>query len=154
VLGGLERTPRAARARVRQVLESGAALEKFRDIVSAQGGDVRVVADPTRLPQAARIVEIAAPASGYVADVDAMAIARAAMRLGAARERVEDGIDPAVGLSGILPAGTRVARSDILCRLHVNDERHLAEARELARGAFVIRRKKPRLGQLVREEIR
>ncbi len=153
-LGGLERSDRAARKRLQQVLDSGAALEKFREIVSAQGGDVRVVADPTRLPKAARTIDITASRSGYVADVDAMAIARTARRLGAARERVEDRIDPAVGLSGIVPAGTRVARGDSLCRLHVNDERHLAEASELARAAFIIKRTKPRLGPLVREEIR
>jgi thymidine phosphorylase len=82
-----------------------------------------------------------------------MAIARVAMRLGAARERVEGRIDPAVGLTDIVPAGTRIAQGGALCRLQVNDDRHLAEARELAREAFVVKRTKPRLGPLVREEI-
>src|SRR5690606_10500328 len=118
VLGGLERSARAARVRLRAVLASGAALEKFRAIVAAQGGDQRVIDDPARLPQAERLVTIPAPAGGCVGDVDAMAIARAAMCLGAARRRVEDRIDPAVGVSAIAPAGTRVEKGTPLCRLH------------------------------------
>jgi len=153
VLGGLERTDRAARARLQRALDSGAALEKFRAIVAAQGGDPRVIDEPQRLPQAAHVVDVKAERAGYVADVDAMAIARAAMRLGAVRERVEHKIDPAVGLTEIAPAGTRVAPGDVLCRLHANDRARLESAGELARGAFTLKRTKPRLGPLVREEI-
>jgi len=152
-LGGLERTDRAARERLQRALDSGAALEKFREIVTAQGGDARVIDDPARLPQARKLVTIAAPAAGYVTDVDAMAIARAAMRLGAARERIDGRIDPAVGITAIAAVGTRVAKGDVLCRLHVNEEQNLAEARALALGAFVLKRAKPRPGALVREEI-
>jgi pyrimidine-nucleoside phosphorylase len=154
VLGRLERTDRAAHARVQRALDSGAALAKFREIVAAQGGDVRAIDDPSRLPRATRTVDLRANVGGFVADVDALAIARAAMRLGAARERVDDKIDPAVGLTDIVPAGTRVEKGALLCRLHVNSTRRLAEGTQLARGAFIIKRTKPRLGPLVREEIR
>ena len=153
VLGGLERGERAARARLRTALNSGAALAKFREVVAAQGGDPRVVDDVTRLPQAKRVVDVRGDRGGFVTDVDAMDIALAAMKLGAGRERIEDAVDPAVGLTGIVPAGTRVRAGDVLCRLHVGDERHLAAAHDLARGAFTIGPKKPVIRPLVREEI-
>jgi pyrimidine-nucleoside phosphorylase len=154
VLGGLERTGKAARARLQRVLDSGAALQKFREIIAAQGGDSRVIDDYGRLPRATRTIEIHGESSGYVFDVDAMAIAQAAMRLGAARERLEDAVDHAVGVTDIAPAGTRVAKGGVLCRLHVNREQPVDAARELAQSAFLIRRMKPRLAPLVREEVR
>jgi len=153
VLGKLERTEKAARARLQRTLDSGAALEKFREIIAAQGGDARVIDDYSKLPRAARIVDIRAAAAGWVFDVDAMAIAQAAMRLGAGRERIEDAVDHAVGVSDIVPTGTRVTKGDILCRLHLNREQHAGVAHELAQTAFVIRRGKPRLAPLVREEV-
>ncbi|MBE2213770.1 MAG: thymidine phosphorylase [Opitutaceae bacterium] len=153
LLAKLEKTPKAARLRVQRALDSGAALAKFRDTIRAQGGDPAVIDDYARLPQARRIVEIRAESAGYIRDVDAMAIALSGLRLGAGRERVEDHIDPAVGLSDLAQAGTRIANGDLLARLHVNNERHLAEATALARRAFTISKSKPRLAPLIREEI-
>ncbi len=153
LLGKLEKNAKGARARVRQALTSGAALGKFREIIRAQGGDPAVIDDYAQLPQASRVVEIRAEKAGYVRDVDAMAIAQCALRLGAGRERVEDTIDPAVGLSDLAQAGERVARGDLLCRLHVNSERHLDEAIALARGAFTFAPAKQKLTPLIREEI-
>jgi len=153
LLARLEKTPKAARARLQRALASGAALEKFRETIRAQGGDPRVIDDTARLPQARRIIEIRAGSAGYVRDVDAMPIAQAALRLGVGRERVDTRVDPAVGLSALAQVGERLAKGDLLCRLHVNDERHLDEATALARGAFTIGKAKPRLSPLIREEI-
>jgi pyrimidine-nucleoside phosphorylase len=153
LLAKLEKTPKAARARLQRALASGAALEKFRETIRAQGGDPAVIDDYARLPQAKRIVEIRAESAGYIRDVDAMAIAQSGLRLGAGRERVEDKIDPAVGLSDLAQAGERIAKGGLLCRLHVNNERHLDEATSLARRAFTIGKAKPKLAPLIREEI-
>jgi len=150
LLGKLEKTAEAARARVQRALDSGAALAKFRETITAQGGDPTVIDDTTRLPRAKRIVDVRSPSAGYIRDVDAMAIAQSALRLGAGRERVEDRIDPAVGLSAL---AERIVPDGLLCRLHVNNERHLDEATALARGAFTIGKAKPNLGPLIREEI-
>jgi thymidine phosphorylase len=153
LLGGLERTEKAARARLKRALDSGAALKKFREIVREQGGDEDVIDDYGKFPRAARTEAIVATSTGFVADVDAMDIAVAAMRLGGARERVEDKVDHAVGITEIAPAGTRVKAGDVLCRLHVNSERHIDTARELAQRAFRIGKAKPKLDPLVRERI-
>ena len=153
LLGRLEKSVKGARARVQRALASGAALEKLRETIRAQGGDPSVIDDTTRLPQGRRVVEVRAESAGYLRDVDAMAIAQAALRLGAGRERVEDTIDPAVGLSDLAQAGDRITKDGLLCRLHVNDDSHLAEAIVLARGAFTVGTAKPKLAPLIREEI-
>ena len=125
--------PTAADAR-RQLLAgiaSGAALAKFREIVSAQGGDVRRVDDPALLPRARLEVPLTAPAAGWVQDVDARKVAVAALRLGAGRSKAEDRIDPAVGISGLVKIGEPVAAGAALCVIHANSPETLAEAQKL-----------------------
>jgi thymidine phosphorylase len=153
VLGGLESDMATARARLQRVLDSGAALEKWREIIAAQGGDPRMVDEPARLPQARRVVEVRAGRAGFVVDVDAMDIAQAALRLGAGRERVEDRIDHAVGLTDLAQAGERVEHDGLLARLHVNAEHHLDEALALAQRAFILGDVPPAVASLVREEV-
>jgi pyrimidine-nucleoside phosphorylase len=132
-----------AEAMVRDAIASGAGVEVFRKIVQWQGGDPRVVDDYGRLPTAARRHPVNAPAAGYVADVDAMAIARAAMRLGAGRDRVEDPIDPAVGVRLRVSPGDGVDVGQPLAELHYNDSARLFEAASLAAGAFTIASEAP-----------
>ncbi len=138
VLGGVARDDAEARARLEAALRSGAALAKFREIVVAQGGDGRVIDDPARLPQARMKELFVAQRAGFVAAVDARAVAFAALRLGAGRERAEDVIDPSVGIAGIVKVGERVASGAPLAVLHANDDARLAEARALLAEAFTL----------------
>ena len=89
VLSGGAAGEAEADARVRQALASGAALEKFRDIIAAQGGDPKVVDDYARLPAAAHREDWRAPRDGIVAWLDAELIGRAAVALGAGRDRAD-----------------------------------------------------------------
>jgi pyrimidine-nucleoside phosphorylase len=127
-----------AETMVRAAIGSGAGLEIFRKIIAWQGGDPRVVDDYGLLPTASRRHAVAASSPGYVADIDAMGIARAAMRLGAGRDRVEDAIDPAVGVRLRVSVGDQVIAGQPLAELHYNDSGRLFEAAALAGGAFTI----------------
>jgi pyrimidine-nucleoside phosphorylase len=137
-LCGLAPTAEAARGQLEAGLRSGAALAKFREIVVAQGGDARMVDDPSRLPQAGRQEPLLSRAGGFVRDVDARAIALASLRLGAGRSRAEDRIDPAVGLAGLVKIGERVAPGGVLAMIHANDEAALQAARPIVDRAIVI----------------
>lgn len=138
LLGGLAPDGPSARAKLESVLSSGAALEKFRAIIAAQGGNPAVIDDYKLLPTARQVVEIRAPRSGFITDVDPMAIATAAMNLGAGRETMNDTIDPAVGITDIVQTGERISKGDVLCRLHVNDKNGLLEIRACAGSAFAV----------------
>jgi pyrimidine-nucleoside phosphorylase len=127
-----------AEAMVRGAIASGAGVEIFRKIVRWQGGDPRVVDDYGLLPTAARRHSVPSPAAGYVADIDAMGIARAAMRLGAGRDRVEDTIDPAVGVRLLASPGDEVQVGQPLAELHYNDSARLFEAVALAADAITV----------------
>ncbi len=129
-------TKEEARAKLEKSISSGAALAKFRDLVAAQGGDANVVDDPAQLPQAKHQVALTAAQSGYVAEVDAMEVALAALRLGAGRAKAEDAIDPAVGVSDLVKVGERVEADSRLCTIHANDESALAEAKTILSTAI------------------
>jgi pyrimidine-nucleoside phosphorylase len=132
----------ATKADARQQLEasitSGAALQKFRDLVSAQGGDARVADEPSRLPQAKFKVPLASPRAGIVSDVDALGVALAALRLGAGRTKTADQVDHAVGVSALVKIGERVESGAPLCLIHANDEQALADAKTMLANAIVI----------------
>ncbi|MGH8021248.1 MAG: thymidine phosphorylase [Opitutaceae bacterium] len=153
VLGGLEPDVSKASIRLQRAIDSGDALRKFREVIEAQGGDPRVIDDFQRLPRARRTMDVLAPRAGFVDDVDAMAIARVASFLGAGRSRIEDAVDHAVGVSHLVQAGDPIESGAPLCRLHVNDETLLGEARELAQSAFKIGGTRPQMAPLVREEV-
>ena len=123
---------------VRAAIASGAGLEKFRRIVERQGGDARVVDDYTRLPAAPERHVIKAGQRGFLARLDAELVGRASVALGAGRNRVEDAIDPAVGILVLAKPGDAVTEGDGLLELHVRDRARLEAAVELARRAIVI----------------
>jgi pyrimidine-nucleoside phosphorylase len=128
----------SAEAMVRDAIGSGAGLEIFRKVVAWQGGDPRVVDDYGLLPTASRRHAVPSPIAGYVADIDAMGIARAAMRLGAGRDRVEDAIDPAVGVRLRVSVGDQVEAGQPIAELHYNDSGRLFEAAALAADACTV----------------
>ena len=136
VLAGVAQTATEARAALALSISSGAALEKFRAMITAQGGDARVVDEPARLPQAKFKVALAAPRAGFVQEVDAMGVALAALRLGAGRVKAADGVDHAVGFSELVKVGEPVAAGATLGVIHANDADALAAAKVMLAQAI------------------
>jgi pyrimidine-nucleoside phosphorylase len=127
-----------AEARVRAVLASGAGLEKFREVIAHQGGDPRVVDDYTLLPAAPDHAEVTAAGHGYVHALRAEMIGRAAVALGAGRGRLEDVIDPGVGIDVVARPGDRVVTGEPVLRIRHRGGRGLEEARALLSRAVEI----------------
>ncbi|MGA1193514.1 MAG: thymidine phosphorylase [Kiritimatiellia bacterium] len=121
---------------LREKLANGEALARFRDMVRLQHGDVAVIDDPAKLPQAGIVVDFAADQAGYIAEVNADAIGRACIVLGAGRKKTEDPVDFAVGISHLVKIGERVDAGDALLKIHANDDGQLNEARKLLTRAF------------------
>ncbi len=135
LLAGTAKTTAEARVRLEKSISSGAALAKFREIVTAQGGDARVVDDPACLPQARLRAEVKSSTGGYVQTVGAMEIALAALKLGAGRVKAEDTVDHAVGFSSLVKIGERVLPGGVIAVVHANSDASLAAARESAAQA-------------------
>lgn len=138
VLAGVAGDPKDAQKLLEHAIATGAALEKFAAMISAQGGDPHVVEDPRRLPQAKLKVPLAAERAGFVSDVDAMGVALAALRLGAGRVKAEDRIDPAVGVGDLVKIGEPIEAGSPLCTIHASDEQALAEAKAMLGKAITV----------------
>ena len=139
VLGGAADHLAAGRTRLERALASGEALEKFRTIVAAQGGDSRVCDDPSGvLPQPKLRRPWLAPEAGIVQRVDARAVGRGITAMGGGRHQAEDGIDPSVGLSILVRPGDRVARGQPLAEIQARDEQCLAVGRAVLASAITV----------------
>jgi pyrimidine-nucleoside phosphorylase len=126
------------------LIASGQARVKFREIVGLQGGDVGVVDDPHRLAHARRTLDVTSSVDGFLASTECEQLGTACMVLGGGREKKDDTIDPAVGLEFHKRIGDPVERGEPLCTLHYNTEGKLEEARRLVETAYKIEREKPK----------
>jgi pyrimidine-nucleoside phosphorylase/thymidine phosphorylase len=125
-----------ARVICRETITSGAALDRFRRLVAAQGGDPRVVDDPALLPAAKTELVLKSPETGFVCGLAARKVGHAAMLLGAGRARMDSRIDHAVGVILHKKVGAAVRRDEPLCTLLVNDLARLEEAKALVLDAY------------------
>jgi pyrimidine-nucleoside phosphorylase len=153
VLSGVAPDGDDAERQVRRALTSGAGLEKFRAIIEEQGGDPTVIDNYRRLPSAAGREEWRAPRGGFVAKLDAERIGRAAGALGAGRDRVDAGVDHAVGIEVVAPVAAQVGAGDPVLVLLYNDEDRLRDAKALLADAVEIQSAPPTILPLVRAVI-
>jgi len=154
VLGGAAASHEEGRACARASIASGAPLDRFRRMVEIQGGDARVVDDHTRLPRAPERHLVKAGRGGYVARLDAELVGRACVALGAGRDRVDDAVDPAVGILIKAKPGDSVRSGDAVLELHYRDPRRLETALPLAAGAIVLADGPPAAVPLLLGEVR
>jgi pyrimidine-nucleoside phosphorylase len=120
-----------------ETLNSGAAWQKFRELVEAQGGDVQTVEEPERLPKAGLIEPVPAPRSGYLAELNAVEVGTAVVELGGGREKKGDPIDHSVGVVVHYKVGDLVQKDTPLFTIHANDQEMLAAARDRVLAAHI-----------------
>ncbi len=121
VLAGVASDRDDALRRMEVAISSGRAATKFQEIIAAQGGDPRVVDDPSILPQAAECELFLAPRGGVIAQVEPRAIGRGITALGGQRTKVEDGIDPSVGFVITARPGDIVRAGEPLATVFAKD---------------------------------
>ncbi|MBR0406544.1 MAG: thymidine phosphorylase [Clostridia bacterium] len=118
VASGVAKTEEEALSMLNHALDSGAGLEKLKEMIRAQGGDARVCDDVSLLPKAAVLYAVKARQDGWLAHANGMALGLAAQRMGAGRMRKEDVIDPAVGFVMEKRIGDFVRAGETVCTLH------------------------------------
>ncbi|MCX8657039.1 pyrimidine-nucleoside phosphorylase [Gilliamella sp. B2894] len=123
VLANKAKTLDEAREKLQEVIKNGKAVEKFKTLIEAQGGDNSVVDHPEKLASAPYQIALPALKSGYVSKIIADQIGIAAMQLGAGRATKEDIIDPAVGIMLHKKVGDKVAEGEALLTIHANTDK-------------------------------
>jgi len=136
VLGRKARDAKSGRRAAEAAMASGEGLAKLRELVGAQGGDVRMVDDPSLLPRAPKVETLRAPRAGYVAAIDAETVGVASVHLGAGREKKGDPIDLRTGIVLHVKVGDRVAKGQPIADVHVADRPGDADAIGEVRRAF------------------
>jgi len=154
VLGKAAATVDDGRRMAQRAIDSGDALERFRRIIEVQGGDPHVVDEVSRLPSVDKRHVVKADRSGYLVRMDAGLVGRASVALGAGRDRVEDPVDPAVGILVNAKPGASVRAGDPLLEVAYRDEGRLARATELLTRAIVIGDAPPASRPLIVGEVR
>ena len=118
LLGRGAATREEALRRLKDALRSGAALDRFREVVRWQGGDPAVVDDPSLLPAAPVVREMRAAHTGRMPPLPPRALGELIIELGGGRRVAEDTVDPAVGLELLPRAGQHVAAGEVIGAVH------------------------------------
>jgi pyrimidine-nucleoside phosphorylase len=155
VLSRVDQSLDDARARLQQMLDSGAAMECFRKNVEAQGGDPRVCDDPVRiLPLVSESFKVESTRSGFITKVNTTEIGHAIAAIGGGRVRIDDSIDPSVGFMAGAIIGDQISSDQLLGTVYCRDESKALEAVQRIQAAYEIGDQPPtEIPQLMREVI-
>ncbi len=149
-LAGVAGSTLSAKQTVQKHLKDGSALEKFKEMVEAQGGDTSVIDNPEKFSTAKHIRKLPAPKRGYVHTINAGIIAKGVAKLA----KKKDGkYDPSVGVSEIKKVGTQVKQGEPLMMIHYNDEAKMEEALEYLKSAYRLAPKRPNPLELIVERV-
>lgn len=130
-------------------IENGSALEKLKEAVGAQGGDISYIDDTSKFIDASVCIEYKAEKSGYINKIDAQKIGRASVLLGAGREKKDDVIDFGAGIYLCKKTGDEVREGDTVARLYTNKNEYADSALAVIKEAFDYSQKKPYIGKTV-----
>ncbi len=119
-------------------IQNGKALEKFKQLVQNQNGDISYIDNPEKFEKAKHIIPVICEKQGFVTNLNAEYIGKLSLFLGAGRIRKEDDIDKAVGIVLEKKVGDRVDTGDVLAYIHSNDEKKVKEAVEQLKEIYVI----------------
>ncbi|WP_179394456.1 pyrimidine-nucleoside phosphorylase [Lacticaseibacillus absianus] len=153
VLGKRAESLEVALGMCEDALKDGRALRAFKQLIERQGGDSRVVDDPTRLPQAQYKVPVVAQADGYVTAIDSNALGIAVMQLGGGRATKDSVLDLAVGLVLHKKVGTPVTAGDTLAMIHADSE-DIDAIEQAVQQAFTIGPDAPEKAPLIKQIIK
>lgn len=113
----------SGRKMAQDAIDDGRALEKFRELIQTQHGDVNMIDHPELLPKASMVIPITADSAGWVKVVDAQDVGESSVEIGAGRQKKGDVIDQAVGIMVRVKVGDRVEAGQTLFDVHVNDRK-------------------------------
>jgi pyrimidine-nucleoside phosphorylase len=137
-LGGVASSVANGRKQSEQLIASGKALERFRQMVELQGGDARTIDNPQLLPRANNSIAVPSSKSGYLTSLQCEQIGNACVILGAGRERKEDSVDPSVGIVLHKKVGDAVSAGEELATIYYNSEARAARAKARIEESYEI----------------
>ena len=127
-----------AQKQVTNIINSGKALDKFKEMVKSQGGDTSFIEDESKFEFDKCKYEIKAENDGYITKINAEKIGETCVLLGAGRNVKTDAIDSLAGIMLSVKINDYICKNDTVMTLYSNDENKLKEAIKLANASFII----------------
>lgn len=151
---GLAKDKEDAMNKLKDAVNSGRALDKFKELVKAQGGDETSLDDYSKFATPKYKVEVKSEKSGYIKKVDAYKIAYGCKLLGAGREKKTDDIDYSVGIYLNKKSGEKCDSGEVLYTIYSNDEAKTKLAKDICDEAFDFSSSEVKIDNLIYEVIR
>ena len=142
-LGGAADSAEEGRQKALDAVTGGSAFDTFRRIVERQGGDVTLLDEPEKRADYEPAATVESPQDGFVADLDALAIGRAATVMGSGRMTKEDDVDPLAGIVLNSTVGDRVRAGETLATLYTRRDADIPDFVESIAGAYTIQPNSP-----------
>lgn len=149
LLSEVAKDKNTAKKMLENSVKSGKALEKFKEFVKAQGGDISVIENTNLLPASKYDFEVKADRDGYVSKIIADEIGLAALSVGAGRETKESAIDPAVGVVIKKKVGDKVNKGENIAIIYANNIEKAKEAEFRIKNAYHYSEIKPEKRPLI-----
>lgn len=133
----------------KKTIADGSALAKFKEMVAAEGGDVAVIDDFNKFPQAAICHEVKAPRSGYITAMQTERCGIASVVLGAGRETKDSVLDMSAGILLVKKTGDAVKEGETIATLYTSKQQAVAPAEKMLLEAITIEDTKPEVSPLI-----
>ncbi len=150
----LDISEETATKRVVEVIENGTAFKKMQEWVSTQGGDASTLSDYTRFKQPKFSIDISSTRKGYITKIDALLVGKAALILGAGREKAGDNIDFSAGVRIQKTLGEFAEQGDTLFTIYTDDQNLIDTAKNLLHTAVTFSDSKPEPQQVIYKTIK
>ncbi|MBO5713055.1 MAG: thymidine phosphorylase [Clostridia bacterium] len=142
-----------AKSEVKRVIDDGTALNTFKNMVKAQGGDVSVVDDVNNFKKAKYSIEVVSESEGYIYSVDTEKYGLSALTLGAGRNKITDVIDYSAGIILCKKTGNYVHKGDVIATLYTNNKNALKSAKQILLSATKISTEKPQINNIIIKKV-
>ena len=142
-LAGVDRDITTNKVKALEVIRNGKALEKLKELVAKQGGDVSYIDNPEKFEKAPIIMPVIAKSEGYVYELNAEIVGRAGVELGVGRKTKEDVIDPRLGFMFVKKVGDKVEENEVLAYVHADTVEKAETAIETIQTAYRITIEQP-----------
>ena len=137
------------RKMAKKSIEDGSALNKLREMITAQGGNADVIDNSGAFKQPKFYVDIISERDGYISRTDAERVGIASVILGAGREKKGDPIDPSAGIILKKKTGDSVSKGDVLATFYTDDETRIDVAKREFLDALIFGNEKPSKQKLI-----
>lgn len=139
--------------KVKEVIENGKALEKFKQLVKSQGGNIEWIENTKLFPKAKYEIDVISKQTGYIVHMDTEKIGKVSGFLGAGRQKKEDNIDYSAGISILKKNGDYINKGDIIAKLYTSKNNIEEQAKEMYENTIKVSENEPEKEKLIYEVI-